>query len=345
MKQQAPNGRRPATVQQGFSLVEIMLALVLGSILTGGAVELYLNTKQAYRLQSAEARLQENGRYAMEILTRSIRGAGFRGCLNSAPNSTLNSATTHPYNFGIGIQGFEWTAGTATTTTATNWGPTLDTNAATNPSARSDIISIRGPIGNGVLLSTAIASTATNLTVPANTLNQCDLVIISDCISGPSLFQLTSASASTTLALATGACTPGNSRNALNKEYAAGALVMPLGTTNYFIGTGGSGEPALYRRINENTAEELVDGIENLQILYGVDTNNDSWPNQYLTANNVTNWATVISVRLNLLARTGENNLTATKQTYRFNETQTTATDNRIRQAFTATIGLRNRVP
>ena len=47
--------------------------------------------------------------------------------------------------------------------------------------------------------------------------------------------------------------------------------------------------------------EELAEGIEDMQITYGVDTNNDKAVDQYVTANAVADWATVLSVRISLL--------------------------------------------
>jgi type IV pilus assembly protein PilW len=52
----------------------------------------------------------------------------------------------------------------------------------------------------------------------------------------------------------------------------------------------------------------------------------------------------VVSVRIAMVARSYENNLTGTAQTYNVLGAAVTAADNRLRQVYTATIGIRNRL-
>jgi type IV pilus assembly protein PilW len=66
--------------QQGFTLIEIMISLLLGVFLLGGVIGVFLNTKQTYRVQDGLSRLQENGRYAMEFMGRDIRMADYKAC-------------------------------------------------------------------------------------------------------------------------------------------------------------------------------------------------------------------------------------------------------------------------
>lgn len=62
--------------QQGFSLVELMISLVLGLILVGGAVNAFISSRQTYSLQDAMSRTQEAGRFSMELMSRELRHAG-----------------------------------------------------------------------------------------------------------------------------------------------------------------------------------------------------------------------------------------------------------------------------
>ncbi len=101
-------------------------------------------------------------------------------------------------------------------------------------------------------------------------------------------------------------------------------------TTVYSIQTGSSGNPALFRNI-DGTSQELVDGIEDLQFLYGEDTDNDKVPNHYVDVTSITDMAQVISIRFTLIARTLEANITAD--------------GGRATRAFSSTITLRNRLP
>ncbi len=72
----------------------------------------------------------------------------------------------------------------------------------------------------------------------------------------------------------------------------------------YFIGTNRAGRPALYR-FDGARAEEVVENVEDLDFLYGVDTTGDGAVDAYLTAAQVTaanQWNRVFSVRVSLIA-------------------------------------------
>src|SRR3990172_12930451 len=71
--------------QQGLSLVELMVAISVGLILLAGVLQIFISSKQTYRVNDALARLQENGRYAMYLLSKDIRMAGFTGCGSAIP--------------------------------------------------------------------------------------------------------------------------------------------------------------------------------------------------------------------------------------------------------------------
>ena len=58
--------------QSGLTLVEIMVALVVGAVLLTGVAQIYAGSKATYRLQDSLARLQENGRFALSFLTLSL---------------------------------------------------------------------------------------------------------------------------------------------------------------------------------------------------------------------------------------------------------------------------------
>lgn len=62
----------------GFTLVELLVALALGVILLLGMVQIFGGMKSSYRFQEGMARVQENGRIAMELMSRQGRLAGFR---------------------------------------------------------------------------------------------------------------------------------------------------------------------------------------------------------------------------------------------------------------------------
>lgn len=66
--------------QRGFSLVELLLALVLGLLVVTGIVQLFVGNSQTYQVLNAQARMQENARFALEFISRAARSAGHFGC-------------------------------------------------------------------------------------------------------------------------------------------------------------------------------------------------------------------------------------------------------------------------
>ncbi|BAP57565.1 type IV pilus assembly protein PilW [Thioploca ingrica] len=73
----------------GFSLVELMVALVISSILLGGIMTLMSSSKKTYTLQSEFSSLQDNARFLIDELTYKIRMAGYSGC-SQDPNQKTN---------------------------------------------------------------------------------------------------------------------------------------------------------------------------------------------------------------------------------------------------------------
>ncbi len=69
----------PNSRQRGVTLVELMIAMLVGLFLMGGTLLVFEKTKQAYRYQNGLAEVQEQGRFAIAFLTQSLRVAGFPG--------------------------------------------------------------------------------------------------------------------------------------------------------------------------------------------------------------------------------------------------------------------------
>ena len=82
--------------QNGMTIVEIMIALLLSMVLSAGVVQIYLSNKQTYYLQDEMSRLQENGRFAISVLQKSIRGAGIAGGQVFDSANTADASTTPP---------------------------------------------------------------------------------------------------------------------------------------------------------------------------------------------------------------------------------------------------------
>lgn len=77
MKRIIASTSRGRASQLGLTLVEMMVAMTLGLLILLAISSIYIGSRQTYRMQDDNARLQETGRYAIEVLGRSIRQAGF----------------------------------------------------------------------------------------------------------------------------------------------------------------------------------------------------------------------------------------------------------------------------
>lgn len=62
--------------EHGLTLVELMIALLLGSLLVAGAAQIFASNSQAFRLQQVVSSVQESGRLATEMLQADLRRAG-----------------------------------------------------------------------------------------------------------------------------------------------------------------------------------------------------------------------------------------------------------------------------
>jgi type IV pilus assembly protein PilW len=129
--------------------------------------------------------------------------------------------------------------------------------------------------------------------------------------------------------------------------YPADSWVSALQTVIYYIRPSASGSgPALWRIVGNAEPQELVEGVERMEIQYGVDTNDDLLVDAYQTASAVTDWAQVLSVSLAVLIRSPEQSADASPNARTFNMLGTTVgpfSDKRPRILFTTTVALRNR--
>jgi len=328
--------------QRGLTMVELMVALTVSLLLLGGVIQIYASSKQSYRMNEALSRVQESGRFAIEFLSRDIRMAGFFGCLaNTNPFNWLNGGA---YNFQQG--GISGTDG-----------------GGNNP----DTIVLRGAYSTGINVDPPYMNKeAANIKVPAESgLALDEIVLISDCTNAD-VFQINAGDPSTGTVVhnkGEAGAPPGNAGCSeiidgttvecegnsikLSKSYGESASVYRVNEYTYSIQNDADGIPGLYRSDNAGGAVELVQGVENMQVLYGEDTDNDAnrVANRYVPAGTA-NMDDVVSVRISLLLRTVDDNITSGTVGYFYNgATVANPGDRRLRRVFTATITLRNRAP
>jgi len=336
--------------QHGISLVEILVSLVISLFLLAGIVQVYVANKSSYAFTNSISRIQENGRYALETMAQDLRMAGFFGCAvfdpedEAATDAIVNNLDTSGASYDPGTMEYlekELVEGTE--------------NDGLNG---SDSITLRGAVpGSATVEEPYNVNLSANIFITQpNDIEKDDIIMISNC-RGADIFQVTNtqestSSVKTAIVHNTGTGDPGNynpdscsgaAAHCLSQAYGADASVFKLQAITYTIAVGESGEPALWRSENGNDLE-LIEGIDQMQLLYGVDTTGDNFANQYMISTDVANWYDVMSIRLMLLVRSEADFIVEAPQVLNYNGTITTAPDNRLRQVFTTTIALRNRI-
>lgn len=357
--------------QLGVTLIELMVAMAVSSVIMLGVSNIYLSTKKSYVVHDEFSRIQENGRYSVETLSSDIRNAGFFGCASGqglgTVTNTLNNTKENGFNLETGVMGYEavgtdinetleitpttpsgapadWVTAAGLTSGGTALNTTLPTKITDIAIAGSDILVVRTSSGSGIKINRDNSSAA--LFVEDTGDSACpddiapatsgksgicpgDILMVSDC-SKSRIFQATKTQdgggpgvCGTTDCfnlLHDGSRTdPGNALTAWNDQqgedgYGPDSELIKIVTKTYFVGLdAASGQPSLFVLINDAAAPvQLIEGIENMQVLYGLDTNNNGVANQYFSADDVTDqdgesdtvFDGVVSTKVSLLIRT-----------------------------------------
>lgn len=330
---------------RGMSLVELMVAITIGLIVLAAVSTVFVNSKANYTTQESAARLQESARFAIHFMARDLRMAGYYGCaddlksIHSLLNPPANASDSDPYDFTTALEAVEGNAGTFSPSGRPVQFPTagdsVPAKRAGCPSfaggkcSGTDAVAVRlvDPNSSAAIVQAMPNEAAATFVEPNHGLKIGEVVLLSDCGSAE-LFQITniqdgSGPTSGKKGIVHNAGTGGPPGNATQKFARAfgppGAGIMKFIHRVYYVGTGRSGHPALWRvGFDGSKPEELVEGIEDLQVTFGVDTVGDRTPRAYRTAddaslgNTKTNWENVVSARVVLKARptgtTSENN-------------------------------------
>lgn len=369
----------------GFTLVEIMIAIAISMILMLGVMQIFSSNKRSHIISNGLARVQENIRFAMKDISYAGRMAGYVGCSGNIKNhldETDSGYSEDLLDLDAATGGWEFSNGD-TTTSATEPGQSYTISSySTDPNENkwdnndggglpvvaSDTTTLDNKVlpGNDVLvlkwagggmtgvelknmnLNKAVLNTVNGTGIAADT-----IVVVADCSGGDAFMNVSNASSPSLSKGVANGHPPGNKNPSSSKWshiYPKSADFLYFISRAYYIGEGASGEPALIRATyvqgtTDPIVEEIAEGIENMQVLYGIDVNADDYADRYVTAMDVTSHDAVVSLKLALLARTADEvKAAASPGSYNLlGTTITTPSDRRVRYAFNTTIKLRNK--
>jgi type IV pilus assembly protein PilW len=324
--------RTPHSIK-GFTLVELMIALSIGLVLFAGVMSIFVGMRTTTAETSSYGELQENGRFAVSVLTDDLLRQNFWGDLaNTISSSNLIATPAQPINGCVGEGVNNATFPQAVGPFRALWGKTID-NIASNPlgcftmpsntrnMVGSDVIQLKRVIANPVA-----ATSAGNYYLTAN-------------LSSGGIF-------------ANGAAVPAidNSRLWQYQHHV------------YYIrevSVGGRWVPVLMQGRLANFGMNfapIIDGIEKIRFMYGVDTDTDpNLPgygivNGYISADSMTQslWdnaggSRILSVKVFVLARGAvPDNKYENTSTYQLGDLSYTVNDNFRRLLFSSTVTLYN---
>lgn len=332
--------------QQGLSLIELMIAIALGLVLMLGVIQMFLSSREVFSTQQAMSRIQETGRLSIEFMANDIRMAGYAGCADRntpfendlSENDVFNDFTIGANSVFNSITGFSVDDKPA------------DLNLNPAPVADSDLLVVRFAAGAPHIVATdatpgEIKLLAEGVVPAANCVNGiCEgaTLLVSNCTGGH-IFKaenvaFSEAAKRTTITHA--GDWPWADRVIVTKSFFTGDEVMPVSSVLYHIGENPAGNPSLYRTENGGDAQEMLEGVENMSLRFGIN-------GEYFAADELgeAQWRNVNSVRVELLLRGNEENLLDQPQGYTFaGEDVPGPADRRARQVFSTTVAIRNRV-
>lgn len=316
---------------KGFTLVEMMIALFIGGLILGGVMFTYISMKVTTRDTMTIGELQETGRLAINILQRDIEQVGFWGTFYDDSFTVINTETlTNP---------------TSDCTEGLNNGSFPDINSSSN--FRS--------------IYAITATTNKELNCVSNPLVGTDILQLKF-LQGREL-ETPDMQADKNYFIA-----EQEKAEFVNAPVAAGSLninatiwpyshhVYYISEQTYTVNNQSLTVPALMRKRlinNKVETETIMEGVEDIRYLFGLDTTNDSRVDSYksiadMTATDWENGRGILTVQIFLLVRSlqPDNNLNVKSQTYVLGEDPDKRTlnfnDNFRRTLFTTTIRLNN---
>lgn len=276
-------GRSPR--QSGLTLVELMIAMVLGLIVLGALSALFISNSQTRRELDNVAQQLENGRYAIRLLRDELQVAGFYGEFTTPSGS----AAVSPCNENV-----------------STWDDSLELAVAGANDAGADAAfscittlgaGVRNKGGTGAIFVQRVSTQAATTLV--SNVAYFQTALCQDDINSGNLF---------VLALR-GSGSPGPFVLKNKKCAAALGPIRPFLRKIFYVSESASLNVLQVRAgvaPSASDVEVVVEGIEDIQFEFGVDTDGDGAPDEFQSAPAAADWINVMGVKVWVLARTPE---------------------------------------
>lgn len=361
---------RPPRKEAGVSLVELMIAMVIGLFIIGTTLYVVQETQVTYRYNDHLAQIQEGGRFAVERIAHDVRMAGYNGCARTPPSQASldgrgdSGITTrvlalppalNPATMRIPVQRFTQ--------------PSASTAFTGNTVPNSDVLILRGSSPSGVSIVGNTTPTNAQFQISSNPDNfaQGDLLWVVDCTIGQAhLIRATTVGAGSGMVNIAHAANA-NSQATFRFKQSNNATVMRFTVTAYYLADSGrldrTGQPIVSlfsARLTElqtaaptfvvvpNSQRELVEGVQDMQVRYGLDVDGDNAVDQYepaVLAGGTVDPFNAAAVQVRLLLQSTETNITREPQAWTALDGSAGALDRRLRQPFEIVAAVRNRLP
>lgn len=205
---------------KGVSLIELMVAMVIGLLLLTGTAGMFISNKRIYKEQDEMGRLQESARFAMQLLIEDIRMAGYAGCsddISEVTNHLKSTTAVDLLSFSNAIEGVN--DADPANPANTPWEASNSQQQVASMIAGTDGISVRYLDPTDIRISSPMPNVSAELKVTTTgDLLIGDIVALSDCDSAD-IFQLTQVQvASDHLQHRKDGGTPGNKQKELTKN-------------------------------------------------------------------------------------------------------------------------------
>jgi type IV pilus assembly protein PilW len=313
---------RQAPGQRGMTLIELMVAMAIGLFLMLVLSVAYLNAAQLFQTQNQLAELQDNGRSALEVLTKELRMVGYLGCVNEG-------SLTPPFT---SIQGYD-------TVTAYGAAPA----GAFTVVSTAPVLVVRHGSYKSIPVTNATASSITAGPDTFGWNGGTPQMLISDCTQA-SMFTagaITGSAQSTTIPTGGGTTITGAFTNT--------ARVRPVETSTFFLATPtGHTQPSLYQRYSNgyvNVDLRVADNVKTWRLGYatGVNDSKVDATDQVASSLAAADWVNVKALRVDL-SLIGSKPVLTSSASYWFNFSSSTPADKYLRKEMASTLALRNRI-